>query len=251
MSEGLTPNQKAYLRSLVSSGYLPTIEENAKRLTAPYYWYDPSQPEDNVKGGGTICFVRTDQRLLGITAGHIHKQCVEDLGAYPDCSCQIGGHTFDPVSKLLSLDMELDLAVYALSDIQVSAAGGDVHHAPKWPPEIDDQDMVIAGGWPWHLRREGVNQITHSFLHFGARLDLKSDRNLGVVTYTSSSIPWGSRALPADLNLGGLSGGPVYRLHERGVFQMTLVGVIYEYGPDLEVLYARPLTLVGVDGSLG
>ena len=125
MSEGLTPNQKAYLRSLVSSGYLPTIEKNAKRLTAPYYWYDPSQPEDNVKGGGTICFVRTDQRLLGITAGHIHKQCVEDLGAYPDCSCQIGGHTFDPVSKLLSLDMELDLAVYALSDIQVSAAGAE------------------------------------------------------------------------------------------------------------------------------
>ena len=94
MSEGLTPNQKAYLRSLVSSGYLPTIEENAKRLTAPYYWYDPSQPEANVKGGGTICFVRTDQRLLGITAGHIHQQCVEDLDAYPDCSCQIGGHTF-------------------------------------------------------------------------------------------------------------------------------------------------------------
>ena len=32
---------------------------------------------------------------------------------------------------------------------------------------------------------------------------------------------------------------------------MTLVGIIYEYGPDLEVLYARPLTLVGSDGSLG
>ena len=245
MPEDLTPRQRARFEGLVASGYLPTLEEMAKSLTAPFWWHDSRRPPgDQFLKGGTICFVDTGKRLLGVTAAHVHTGGMAALKGSPYIGCQIGGHSFDPERSLLAIDEQLDLAVYSLSEIQVSAALAHIHHAPVWPPKVDDNDAHIVGGWLWSLKEEGEGETTHSFLHVIARLSSHSETKLGIVIAMSTSVAWGRNDLPRGTNLGGMSGGPVYRVSETGLFQLTLVGIVYEFQPSFGITLARPLSLI-------
>lgn len=245
-----TVEQRAILSQL-AKGYLPALEQMAKKLTAPYWWYWGAGPErGRTIEGGTMCFVNTGTRLIGVTAEHVHTACVAALNGDARVACQIGGHSFEPEKRILDLSKELDLAVYDVSEVQANAARADIHHAPVWPPVVAEQDVHIIGGWLWTLSEHGPGTTTNQFLHFVARLSGSSDRHLGIGTTTSTSIPWGRNALAPGTNLGGMSGGPVFRLQERGLSVLTLVGVIYEYGPLLEMALARPLSLIGPDGRI-
>ena len=85
MSDGLSPEEVAYLQELAKSGFLPTLEENAKTLTAPFYWYDGDQPVgQRTQCGGTICFVHTGQTLLGISAAHVHRKIMKARASNPE-----------------------------------------------------------------------------------------------------------------------------------------------------------------------
>ena len=172
------------------------------------------------------------------------------LHADKNLACQVGGHSFDPERCLVSIDERLDLAVYGLSEIQVNAARADIHYAPVWPPKVDNRDAHLIGGWLWSLNEERDGEVTHSFLHFVTRLSTNSETQLGIVTGTSTSIPWGPNPLPQGANLGGMSGGPVYRVSEAGLSQITLVGIVYEYQPNYEIALARPLSLLDDLGKI-
>src|SRR5688572_18634264 len=119
-------------------------------MSAPYYWDEPERGPER-RRGGTMCFVHTGSRLLGITAGHIHQTIVERLRDGRSTWCQVGGHTFNPEARLIDCNIRLDLATYDVSEIQVNAVGADIHHAPLWPPTIDASDAYVVGGWPWTL----------------------------------------------------------------------------------------------------
>jgi hypothetical protein len=150
----------------------------------------------------------------------------------------------------LAYDIDLDLATYDLSEIQVNAARADVHYAPVWPPVIDETDLCVVGGWPWALGKDRKKETDFQFLHFIAGISSSSERQLSVFTSTSSSVAWGRNALQPGTNLGGMSGGPIYRLSEKGLSTVTLIGVTFEYGPVFETALARPLSCVGADGDL-
>jgi hypothetical protein len=244
----LTPNQRA----MVASGYIPTIEQSVKEQCAPLWWYDPRVPTGTrpIKGA-TVCFVHTGKRLLGITAAHVHLECASILKRDPGIACQLGAHTFDPDRCLLAIDEHWDLAVYGLSELQVNATGARIHHAPEWPPVVADGDGYVIGGWVWSLSEDRGNNATHYFLHFIAGLKTRSENQLGIVTGTSTSIPWGNHPLPSGTNLGGMSGGPVYRVSERaGLVKMMLVGIVFEYQPSYEIAFARPLSLIDEQGAI-
>lgn len=238
---------------LVKSGLIPTVEENAKRLTAPFSWYAPElQGRSRTIGGGTVCFVNTGVRLLGLTAAHIHRACMTALECDPDLGCQIGGHSFQPSKHLIDIDHDLDLATYELSEIQVNAAGADVHAPSTWPPRLtDDDDLVLIGGWPWRSVVERIGSSTHDFVFFIGRSAGASESSLGMATFRSTSIPYGTRSLSPDLNLGGMSGGPMYVLKQGLIARLELVGILFEYSPSpLELMLARPLSRIAADGKL-
>src|SRR5688500_12397330 len=123
MRRKLTPEQEQAIRPFVRSGFLPNLEQLAKTMTAPFWWYTSvDSSEGRVVGGGTMCLVHTGARLLGITAGHIHKAYLAAKTADHHLWCQVGGHTFDPERCLIECrDDTADIAVYALSEVQVSA----------------------------------------------------------------------------------------------------------------------------------
>lgn len=243
----LTPRQLANMHHLRRTGYLPTVEQLAKRLSAPFWWTNPITGRIE---GGSICFVHTGSTLLGVTAAHVHDCYFSRRADRADLHCQIGSHTFDPMARLIDIDRSLDVATYQLSEIQVNAARADIHYAPTWPPEIDRTDVHLVCGWISALAKDRGSSVTHSFLHFIAGLSSASEASLGIVTYTSTSTAWGGSRLPAGTNMGGMSGGPLYRMSETGLSSLTLVGVVYEYQPSFEIVVGRPLSTVKADGSI-
>jgi hypothetical protein len=250
VTEPLSKEQQARLRGYVDSGYLYVIEALAKSMTAAYWWYDPAAPlSSRILKGGTICFVHTGERLLGITAEHVHSECVSVMAANRRIVAQIGSHTFEPERCLIDLDKPLDLAVYGLSEVQVSI-NATVHRAVVWPPAVEDELPFIVGGYPWTLTTSRDGESDHDFLHFIAPLSDRTKTRLVVVTRTSTSLPWGRRGLLLGTNRGGMSGGPLFQLHERGLRALTLVGVVSEYARDDEYIIARPLSLVDANGAI-
>lgn len=245
---GMTPEKLAAIRHWAEIGYLPVIENLAKQLAPPLRW--PRADSPDAVTGGTVCIVNTGKALIGVSAAHVHRAYENEWHQRTGVWCQLGGHTFDPIERLLSIDDALHIVTYSLSEIQLTAAGADTHHAPQWPPVIEQDDVFVVGGWPWALSKVGQDRITNNFLHFVCRLSSVSPNNLGIVTYTSTGTPWGRNALPPGTNLGGMSGGPVYRLSEAGLTHLMLVGTIYEYQPGFEIVLARPLTLVAPDGTI-
>jgi hypothetical protein len=246
----LTPERALYLKSLVASGYLPTLEKWAKKATAPIWWVDPSGGAPSGMCGGTVCFVNTGRRLIGITAEHVHREIVERRAANPEVWCQVGAHTFDPESRIIDADRQLDIATYDFTAITANAAGVDVHHARTWPPLAVDGALGIVGGWPWMLSTNQPNSVTHKFLHIICQLQVNQPDQIGAATFTSASIPWGPEALPPGTNLGGMSGGPIYQLVPEPIEHLQLVGTVFEYHTAFELILARPLRCVQANGTV-
>jgi hypothetical protein len=241
----LSPQQRQRLQQLVERGVLPALEAWARSMTAPIWW--KGQAGLAPYQGGTVCFVHTGIRVLGVTAEHVHRKAVEHSAQE---WCQVGAHTFDPVKRCIDADPTLDICTYDFTEVSTNAAGADIHYAQKWPPSVADGDPALACGWPWELSETSGAHATHSFLHFLCRIQQSSPSQLGIATFTSTSVPWGSIPLPQGTNLGGMSGGPVFRIVEAPLSQLHLVGIIHQYQPNLELILARPLSLINADGTI-
>jgi hypothetical protein len=50
--------------------------------------------------------------------------------------------------------------------------------------------------------------------------------------------------------LGGMSGGPVFRLVEEGLTRLEFVGIVYEHGETFELVFARSASDIRADGTL-
>ncbi|MEO7963660.1 MAG: hypothetical protein ABIT38_07090 [Gemmatimonadaceae bacterium] len=247
---GLDEEFSRALAALVDSGVLPTLEHASRRMSVPIWWHHPSAEHEALKKSGSVCFVHTGERLIAISAAHVHRDYEAIRHDVPDVVCQLGAHTFQPHAQLIDIDDRLDLVTYAVSEWQVMAADADIHNSRSWPPSIDPKAVCLVGGWPWRLTTSRAEASDFQFLHFLGVPDSHSDKNLGLVTATASSIAWGPRALPSGLQLGGMSGGPFFTLHETGLVHLTLTGIVYEYHEEFEIVFGRPLSLINADGSL-
>jgi hypothetical protein len=60
---------------LQKAGYLGQISKMAMASAAPFWWSSKGEGEKPViRGNGTVCYVNTGQRRLGITADHVVAQ---------------------------------------------------------------------------------------------------------------------------------------------------------------------------------
>ena len=65
--------QKAAFRQLEESGYIPQLRAFAMARCVPFFWgtQEPGKPA-RILHNGTICYVNTGQRHIGITASHVY-----------------------------------------------------------------------------------------------------------------------------------------------------------------------------------
>jgi hypothetical protein len=227
--------------------YIGEIERWARRCTAPLFWRDKTGSLRN----GSISFVSTDDAVLAVTAGHVADECLNAHSSGTDPKCQIGAAPFEPVPRLLRRHPTLDLAVFQMTEILVATARGAPATTRTWPPSPPEEgSLILLGGFPGAYREERVGEVEFGFVWFAGKVDSSSDRNVGMVLRLERSMPVGQERVPPDTDLGGWSGGPVFRVVETGIGYLELVGVIYEYCAGAEIVLAHPLTHVTASGEM-
>jgi hypothetical protein len=88
---------KEALNALEKRGYLPQLRQMALNMSAPFFWSSQSPGhEPQILHNGTICYVHTGERGLGISADHVYRAYVKDRDERPDVGAQFGGNTIYP-----------------------------------------------------------------------------------------------------------------------------------------------------------
>lgn len=250
--------KRRVLQRLIDAGYVRAMQECAKMFTAPFWWHEDFEPDELrenprplTRANGTICFVDTGERILGVTNEHVFQGFVKAISTDPSIICQIGAASFDPRRHLIDCDRTLDLATFNVSEVLVNSSLSHIHRASMWPPsQAQAGTLVILGGWPGNLRDERIGQLDAYFASFITRLDQSSSERIAAALNLAEGIPSGALVLPESPDLGGASGGPVFEIREQPVVSLTLVGFVYEYHRSYEIVFARHASFINADGTL-
>lgn len=233
-----------------------TYQTWAQKICAPVFYEDAKGETHN----GTMTFLRTDEELLGITNKHVARSVAESAEAGKNC--KVGGAPLEP-DRLIAEHRQFDLATYRLSDVLLANVGlladgsGDpAKHQPatvtEWPPvPASEGAPVMYGGYPGdHRSSLADGNVEFGFFWFANKVLSLSDRNIGMVINSENSISVGDRPIKAGSDLGGWSGGPVFRvIQENAIERLELSGIIYECSGDTGIVLAHPLIDLNPDGT--
>ena len=123
---------KEGFRELEKSGYLKQVREFAMATCVPFFWStQQAGASAHILHNGTVCYVDTGERQIGITNNHVYQQYIDDLASIPDVEAQFNGNTIRPETRLIDRNKELDLATLDVPAIFVSSSTRNlVHHKP-------------------------------------------------------------------------------------------------------------------------
>ena len=240
---------------------------------APIFWEGRDNAGRPFRHNGTAFFLQTSEALFGVTAAHV----LEGSGSWRD-SCERHGYStlllgakdgapvpLDWDARCVDIDLELDLATFAISAREIAAtqkvAFVDVGTPPPGAPR--NAGWVTYCGYPGVLRRQPTSEV----LLFGAstgtgKITAGDEKSLHVQLERGDLEPaFGIGVPPENFNFGGLSGGPMFRnfVGPDGPF-LSLTGVVIS-GPNtdatsgesiagFDLVSARPTTFIRPDGSL-
>lgn len=226
------------------------------RFAEPIYFGEPpSAGQTGHLRNGTATIVDLGHGTLGVTCSHVLAKYRKRLASSPDTTFQIGNLKIDPLARIHSEDIDIDLAVLNLDgcDLEQMNEGKGVESGVfrpiHWPPgALEPGDFISVGGFPevWRnqVGRAGIDYDTFSLGatpvtvvhpdHFICQLE----REYWV----------GPHEDRRDIReLSGISGGPAFIYRD---LYAEWVGIVYQFSSDFDLMYLRPSHLFGTDGRI-
>jgi hypothetical protein len=242
-----TLEQRAAFDRLERSGYLPAVRQWIMSHTASVFWHDAS---GDVCHNGTLSFVDTGTAKLAITADHVFTAYLEDLAAGRVFECQFGGVPVRPEAMLIARDAKLDVATFRMPSVGMSH-NVFFHTAGTWPPRPPAAgEWLFYAGYPGTHRVERSRTIDHGLeTLFGPVTDVNGSTIAFLLDFEALHWPLHDHEA-INQRLGGMSGGPVFRLIEEGLTRLEFVGIVYEHGETFELVFARSAAAICADGTL-
>ncbi|MFO0701893.1 MAG: hypothetical protein U0236_21975 [Nitrospira sp.] len=238
--------------ALEKSGYLKVLRRLVRLHASPVWWYDDSKAVGtSILHSGTFSFVNTGKRIIAVSAYHVYEQYLHDKAAGSSLKCQFGGITVEPEKYVIDSDRNFDLVTFDLPVVLATATGVTIHNSPSWPPtKLAKSDLVILGGYPGNRRLEKSQTLDSDFVSFIGRIAQSSDDHASLcLNIPNSHWPQGERLVESPY-LGGMSGGPVFRLITNPVESLEFAGVIYESHKTYELVFCRHASVIRSDGTL-
>lgn len=246
----MEPQRKIALDRAEAAGYLPHIRAIAQNATAPIWWSRSSSPIGSaVLHNGTATLINTGEKTICVTAGHVYSKYLAHKKEFNDLECQIGSVRINLEDYFVDHNVDLDLATFEISPVLLAASRASAHGAPKWPPtRLLESEIVILGGYPGLLRIEQPGQLGTPFVSFLARVAQTSANHSAIqLNLEDAYWPDGSGGLAPASELGGMSGGPLFRYCTEPVEYFEIVGFIYEASKSFGIIFARHASCI--DGS--
>ena len=246
-------NTRASLDRMERAGYLPALRGIGKSACVPFWWHGlDTEGKYCIHHNGTVCFLQTPKRLIAVTARHVFDEYRRVKLAQPDIRCQFGSTTTEPESRLIAENEYLDLATFDVSAVVVAASGGSPHAPLIWPTlEVTTGEALLYGGYPGSLRVEHETTADLPFQWFaGAPISVTPENIKLHIDLKNFHQPFGDASI-SNVELGGMSGGPVFRLVPAPpIERLELVGFVYESQPSLSLIYARPAHYITEQGQI-
>ena len=248
-----------HIDRLDKSGYLKNYSGMAMNMCGAFWWStQPEGKEATILQNGTVCFVNTGSRHIGITCDHVFQGYLDDKRQHENVECQFGNNRFDPEKYLIdrSPESKYDLATFEVPEVFVTASLRHYHHnALKWPPDpAIDKNVLLYGGYPQVLRDPKGNQVEFPFQWFVSPVS-SIDPDRMILDPVLDRLYWpGHEGEQINMKWWGQSGGPVYRVVDASpvgsvVDRLELVGFIYRQWGTTTIL-ARPAFLVDANGEI-
>jgi hypothetical protein len=120
----------------------------------------------------------------------------------------------------------------------------------SWPPAtVRENDCVAMGGFPgkWRQRLSPGTLDFYSYSIGTTAVTLVGEDRFACRFERQRWISSFQHEFQDIEELGGMSGGPVFRL---GCLHWELVGFIYEFSPQYDIMFLRPAHLIQADGSI-
>ena len=249
----MDPERRRAIDRAEAAGYLPQLRALAKSAAVPVWWWRNSIPlGDSILHNGTLTAVDTGEKTICVTAGHVYEQYVADAEEFDDIECQIGSVRVRLDEWLIAHDPAVDLATFEISSILVAGSGIRVQAAHTWPPlNLREKDIVVLGGYPGIFRRERPGAVDSSFASFFAPVAQASEEHSAFqLNLRDSYWPDGSGGIPERSELGGMSGGPIFRYHSEPIELLELAGFIYEASTEFELIRGRHASTIDALGNI-
>ncbi len=230
--------------------------------TPVYFAGPPKADELPSVNNGTGTLIAVEDRQFCITNWHVLAAYRERMAKEPEIIFQAGNVRLDPEDALISESEKYDLAILDFSELGADKIGsiGEVPtqylQALSWPPEQPTKgEFVMFGGFPGYWREvKGPAEIQFDTLSSGSTevIDVNGERLICQLQIDKCLLHRAEPGRDEPGELTGLSGGPVLRERqsESGITTFEFVGIIYEYGKDLDCLFIRPATLITADGHI-
>jgi hypothetical protein len=234
-------------------GYLPVYRSVVQEMCAPIWWHGTDEDgKYRILHNATVCFVDTGAGLIAVTAAHVLNAYISQKRDDSNITCQLGGITYNPEDHVIDLDDRLDLATFRVSSVVVAGARSSCSRPATWPPvEVMAGDVLLCGGYPGAIRSEQESTATLPFQWFLASASDVTNENVVLALDTENCHVPLSKEPIANGELGGMSGGPVFKyLPPSPVERIELVGFIYQFQPHYRAMCARPTNRVDKHGFI-
>jgi hypothetical protein len=99
-------------------------------------------------------------------------------------------------------------------------------------------------------REANAGKVKFGFTWFAGRANVEGDATVGIALHLDESIATTPERIPSYPNLGGCSGGPVFRIVDsNGIERLELAAIIDQCAQASETVLARPLSTLAEDGT--
>lgn len=206
---------------------------------------------------GTVCLVDLGCGPIAITCSHVLEEYKRKLEKNEQTIFQIGDLEVEPLKKLIDESKALDLATINLNgeNLEKIANGEEIgacfFRPVRWPPnEIKEGDFVAFGGFPGRWRQQPVRgEIVFASFSIGACRVASVMEDHIVCQFEREYWVSSMNTRPGEelRDLGGLSGAPVFILRD---LYWELIGIVYEFSPEFDLMYARPTKFLKEDGTI-
>ena len=241
-------------------------------IVAPLFWVLNRDDGKQMVKSGSVFFLDTGARLFAVTAAHVVTECLNDSKSSQFVGAMIGANWGPALpmrldDRMIDSNQDVDIATFRVTAEEVK----NLKREPvsgfqrTWPPPPARVGHgVTLCGFPGKARRWLVpGQLSFGCIPIACIVTNSHAACISVQLERDCLLRvLGDSDLPEDYDFGGISGGPVLAIVERGGLRgWTPVGVIFE-GPNpatdptqqaiqgLEIIRARPTNFINADGTL-
>jgi len=200
---------------------------------APLFWYARDRHQLGIHNNGTVTFLKTPDRLIGVTAAHVIRGYLAAADSEKIVAQIYDARIDDLKNRIISVSDRLDIATFAVDNDLLRKVGKEIIPLENWPPRPPQEGCgIMLAGFP-AVERRGDRRVVEFGL-FTALVIARTVTDLQITWLIEPDAQLPNASIPPPpprYGMGGISGGPLVTWLESDNYIATfaLGGIINEH----------------------